>query len=47
MGQWLTVPMIAAGIYLIVAAWRAGSRNQQGKSVKSEPAIMPKSSCSE
>jgi phosphatidylglycerol:prolipoprotein diacylglycerol transferase len=22
MGQWLTVPMIAAGIYLIVAAWR-------------------------
>ena len=28
MGQWLTVPMIAAGIYLIVAAWRAGSRNQ-------------------
>jgi phosphatidylglycerol:prolipoprotein diacylglycerol transferase len=33
---------LPAGIYLIVAAWRAGSRNQQGKSVKSEPAIMPK-----
>jgi len=22
MGQWLTVPMIAAGIYLVAAAWQ-------------------------
>src|SRR3546814_17965022 len=29
MGQWLTVPMIAAGIYLVAAAWQRSVRSEE------------------